>query len=75
MTATMTKSSDLRIGEKIKEKLRRTYREQSNRVKCPDQQVALAISIVADLDPMDRLNLSSPNEEERLQKLINYMTR
>jgi hypothetical protein len=71
----MTKSSDLRIGEKIKEKLRRTYREQSNRVKCPDQQVALAISIVADLDPMDRLNLSSPNEEERLQKLINYMTR
>jgi hypothetical protein len=75
MTATTTKSSDLRIGEKIKEKLRRTYREQSNRVKCPDQQVALAISIVADLDPMDRLSLSSPSEEERLQKLINYMTR
>lgn len=75
MTATMTKSSDLRIGEKIKEKLRRTYREQSNRVKCPDQQVALAISIIADLDPMDRLDLSSPGEEERLQKLINYMTK
>ncbi len=75
MTATMTKSSDLRIGEKIKEKLRRTYREQSKRVKCPDQQVALAISIVADLDPMDRLDLSSPSEEERLQKLINYMVR
>ena len=75
MTATMTKSSDLRIGEKIKEKLRRTYREQSKRVKCPDQQVALAISIVADLDPMDRLSLSSPSEEERLQKLINYMVR
>ena len=75
MTATMTKSSDLRIVEKIKEKLRRTYREQSKRVKCPDQQVALAISIVADLDPMDRLDLSSPSEEERLQKLINYMTR
>jgi hypothetical protein len=71
----MTKSSDLRIGEKIKEKLRRTYREQSKRVKCPDQQVALAISIVADLDPMDRLSLSSPSEEERLQKLINYMVR
>ena len=71
----MTKSSDLRIGEKIKEKLRRTYREQSKRVKCPDQQVALAISIVADLDPMDRLDLSSPSEEERLQKLINYMVR
>lgn len=71
----MTKSSDLRIGEKIKEKLRRTYREQSNRVKCPDQQVALAISIIADLDPMDRLDLSSPGEEERLQKLINYMTK
>jgi len=75
MTATMTKSSDLRIGEKIKEKLRRTYREQSNRVKCPDQQVALAISIIADLDPMDRLDLSLPGEEERLQKLINYMTK
>ncbi len=75
MTATMTKSSDLRIGEKIKEKLRRSYREQSNRVKCPDQQVALAISIIGDLDPMDRLCLSSPSEEERLQKLINYMVR
>ncbi len=75
MTATMTKSSDLRIGEKIKEKLRRSYREQSKRVKCPDQQVALAISIIADLDPMDRLDLSSPSEEERLQKLINYMVR
>lgn len=69
------KSSDLRIGEKIKEKLRRTYREQSKRVKCPDQQVALAISIIADLDPMDRLCLSSPADEGRLQGLINYMTR
>lgn len=75
MTATTMKSSDLRIGEKIKEKLRRTYREQSKRVKCPDQQVALAISIIADLDPMDRLSLSSPADEERLQGLINYMTR
>lgn len=75
MTATTMKSSDLRIGEKIKEKLRRTYREQSKRVKCPDQRVALAISIIADLDPMDRLSLSSPDEEERLQAVINYMTR
>jgi hypothetical protein len=75
MTATTTKSSDLRVGEKIKQRLRRTYREQSKRVKCPDQQVALAISIIADLDPMDRLCLSSPSEEERLQKLINYMVR
>ena len=75
MTATSTQSSDLRIGEKIKDKLRRTYREQSKKVKCLDQQVALAINIIADLDPMDRLCLSSPTEEERLQKLINYMTR
>jgi hypothetical protein len=75
MTATSTQSSDLRIGEKIKERLRRTYREQSKKVKCLDQQVALAINIIADLDPMDRLDLSSPGEEERLQKLINYMTR
>lgn len=71
----MTAYSDLRIGEKIKDKLRRTYREQSKKVKCLDQQVALAINIIADLDPMDRLDLSSPGEEERLQKLINYMTR
>ena len=71
----MTASSDLRIGEKIKERLRRTYRDQSKKVKCLDQQVALAINIIADLDPMDRLDLSSPTEEERLQKLINYMTR
>ena len=71
----MTASSDLRIGEKIKERLRRTYREQSKKVKCLDQQVALAINIIADLDPMDRLCLSSPTEEERLNKLINYMIR
>ena len=71
----MTASSDLRIGEKIKNKLRKTYRDQSSKVKCPDQRVALAISIIADLDPMDRLCLSSPTEEERLQKLINFMTR
>ena len=75
MTATTMKSSDLRIGEKIKEKLRRTYREQSKRVKCPDQQVALAISIIADLDPMDRLGLSTPADADRLQAIINYMTR
>lgn len=75
MTATTTPSSDLRIGEKIKETLRRTYRQQSKRVKCPDQQVALAISIIADLDPMDRLSLSSPADEQRLQGIINYMTR
>lgn len=75
MTATTKASSDLRIGEKIKETLRRTYRQQSKRVKCPDQRIALAISIIADLDPMDRLSLSSPADEERLQGLINYMTR
>ena len=75
MTATTKASSDLRIGEKIKTKLRNTYLEQSKRVKCPDQRVALAISIIADLDPMDRLCLSSPSQEERLQGLINYMTR
>jgi hypothetical protein len=27
------------------------------------------------LDPMDRLCLSSPTEEERLQAIINHMTR
>jgi hypothetical protein len=27
------------------------------------------------LDPMDRLDLSLPDEEERLQKMINYMIR
>ena len=74
MTATTRASSDLRIGEKIKEKLRNTYREQSKRVKCPDQRTLLAISIIADLDPMDRLGLSSPNDEERLQAVINHMT-
>lgn len=41
----------------------------------PDQKVALAISTIADLDPMDRLSLSSPTEEERLNKMINYMIR
>ena len=75
MTATTTKSSDLRIGENIKKKLRRMYSERATKSMTPDQKVVLAISTIADLDPMDRLDLSSPGEEERLQKLINYMTR
>jgi hypothetical protein len=73
MTTTTTKSSDLRIGENIKKKLRRMYLERATKSMTPDQQVALAISIIADLDPMDRLSLSSPTEEERLNKMINYM--
>jgi len=75
MTPTTTQSSDLRIGENIKKKLRRMYSERATKSMTPDQKVALAINIIADLDPMDRLCLSSPSEEERLQKLINYMTR
>jgi hypothetical protein len=75
MTATTTKSSDLRIGENIKKKLRRMYSEKATATMTPDQQTALAINTIADLDPMDRLSLSSPTEEERLQKMINYMIR
>jgi len=75
MTTTTTKSSDLRIGENIKKKLRRMYSEQVTKSMSPDQQTALAINTIADLDPMDRLSLSSPTEEERLQKMINYMIR
>jgi hypothetical protein len=75
MTATTTKSSDLRIGENIKKKLKRMYSEKATKSMSPDQQTALAIDTIADLDPMDRLSLSSPNEEERLQKMINYMIR
>jgi len=75
MTATTTKSSDLRIGENIKKKLKRMYSEKATKSMSPDQQTALAINTIADLDPMDRLSLSSPTEEERLQKMINYMIR
>jgi hypothetical protein len=75
MTTTTTKSSDLRTGETIKKKLRRMYSEQVTKTMSPDQQTALAINTIADLDPMDRLSLSSPTEEERLQKMINYMIR
>jgi hypothetical protein len=75
MTATTTKSSDLRIGENIKKKLRRMYSERATKSMTPDQKVVLAISTIADLDPMDRLSLSSPTEEERLNKMINYMIR
>ena len=75
MTATTTKSSDLRIGENIKKKLRRMYSEKATATMSPDQQTALAIDTIADLDPMDRLCLSLPTEEERLQKMINYMIR
>lgn len=77
MTQTSTPSSDLRIGEKIKAALRRNYRAAAK--KYPPRTIAqqhhLAIATVAALDPMDRLCLSSPTEEERLQKLINYITR
>jgi hypothetical protein len=75
MTTTTTKSSDLRIGENIKKKLRRMYSERATTTMSPDQQTVLAINTIADLDPMDRLSLSFPNDEERLQKMINYMIR
>ena len=77
MTPTTNPSSDLRIGEKIKAALRRNYRAAAKKhpPKTPSQQEALAIATVAALDPMDRLCLSSPTEEERLQKMINYMIR
>lgn len=77
MTQTSTPSSDLRIGEKIKAALRRNYRAaaKKNPPRTIAQQHHLAIATVAALDPMDRLCLSSPTEEERLQKLINYITR
>ncbi len=75
MTTTTTKSSDLRIGENIRKKLRRMFSERATATMSPDQQTALAIDTIADLDPMDRLSLSSPTEEERLQKMINYMIR
>jgi len=75
MTTTTTKSSDLRIGENIKKKLRRMYLERATTTMSPDQQTVLAINTIADLDPMDRLDLSLPVEEERLQKMINYMIR
>ena len=75
MTTTTTKSSDLRIGENIKKKLKRMYSERVTKSMTPDQQTVLAINTIADLDPMDRLDLSLPDEEERLQKMINYMIR
>ena len=75
MTTTTTKSSDLRIGENIKKKLKRMYLERATTTMSPDQQTILAINIIAGLDPMDRLDLSLPDEEERLQKMINYMIR
>ena len=75
MTTTTTKSSDLRIGENIKKKLKRMYLERATTTMSPDQQTVLAINTIADLDPMDRLDLSLPDEEERLQKMINYMIR
>lgn len=77
MTKTSTPSSDLRIGEKVKAALRRNYRAAAKRnpPKTPSQQEALAVATVAALDPMGRLGLSTPADAERLQKLINHMTR
>ena len=77
MTETSTAYSDLRIGEKIKQALRRNYRAAAKKQppRTPSQQEGLAIATIASLDPMDRLRLSGSADSERLQKLINYMTR
>ena len=77
MTKTSTPSSDLRIGEKIKAALRRNYRTAAKKhpPKTPAQQEQLAVGIVAALDPMGRLGLSTPADAERLQAIINHMTR
>jgi len=76
MTPTTTPSSDLRVGEKIKAALRRNYRAAKKYPpKTPSQQEQLAVSTIASLDPMGRLGLWSAQDGERLQHLINYMTR
>jgi hypothetical protein len=77
MTQTSTPSSDLRIGEKINAALGRNYRAAAKKhpPKTPSQQEGLAVATVAALDPMGRLGLSTPADAERLQHLINYMTR
>jgi hypothetical protein len=77
MTPTSTPSSDLRIGEKIKAALRRNYRAAAKKYppKTPSQQEALAVATVAALDPMGRLGLSTPADVDRLQAIINHMTR
>lgn len=77
MTETSTPSSDLRIGEKIKAALRRNYRAAAKRhpPRTLAQQHHLATATLAALDPMDRLCLSGPCDGERLQKMINQMTR
>jgi hypothetical protein len=77
MTRTSTPSSDLRVGEKIKAALRRNYRAAVKKYppRTLAQQHHLAIATIAALDPMDRLSLSSRTDEERLNKMINHMTR
>jgi hypothetical protein len=77
MTPTTKQSSDLRIGEKIKAALRRNYRAAAKKhpPKTPSQQEQMAVSTIASLDPMGRLGLWSAQDVERLQHLINYMTR
>jgi hypothetical protein len=77
MTATTTQSSDLRVGEKIKAALRRNYRVEAKKYppKTPSQQEQMAVATITSLDPMGRLGLWSAQDGERLQHLINYMTR
>ena len=73
----MTASTGDRISESIKQSLKRNYQTAAkrHRPRTIDQKILLAINTIADLDPMDRLGLSSEADEERLQQVINYMTR
>jgi hypothetical protein len=77
MTPTTTQSSDLRIGEKIKAALRRNYRAAAKKhpPKTLAQQEQLAVATIASLDPMGRLGLWSAQDADRLQHMINHMTR
>ena len=77
MTTTTMPSSDLRVGEKVKAALRRNYRAAARKTppKTMAQQEQLAVSIIAALDPMGRLGLWLAHETERLQHMINHMTK
>ena len=77
MTTTSTPSSDLRVGEKVKAALRHNYRAAAKKFppRTLAQQQHLAIATIAALDPMDRLCLSQLTDAERMQSIINYMTR
>lgn len=72
-TTIASSGADLRVSPKILAAMRRRYREHPPETH-PGRREHLALKVIAETDPNDRLGLSGPADTDRLNHVINEIT-